>query len=455
MTALPAAPPRRGLPSGAALLLQASIIVSFLAASSAPTPLYAFYQHEWGFPPITTTIVFGVYAVCVLIALLVVGSLSDHVGRKPVILVALVAEIAVLILFAYANGVPVLVLSRAVQGLATGAAISASGAGMLDVDRTRGTLANAVSPASGTAVGAVVSGLFVEYLPDRSELIYFVCAGVMVLQAVGVVLLRETASRTPGALASLKIELAVAPNLRGPLARVAPALFAVWALAGFYGSLGPALVRSVVGSSAPVLGGLALFALAGCAALAVLVLRDLPARRVIQISTVTLTVGVALALGGVAAKSAPLFFIGTVIAGTGFGGGFQGGVRSVVPLAQPHERSGVLSVLYVVSYLGLGVPSVIAGFLVSHGDPVTTAATEYGIAVIVLALIVLALSLRNSDAPHHRLTGQPDHHGVGTVAVDVCADCARPRAVLVSAGTGAVAAASGADGSAGGTAMQA
>ena len=66
-----------------AFYLLASVIVSFLAGSSAPTPLYAVYAAKWGFSPITTTVVFGVYALAVLAALLTVGSLSDHVGRRP------------------------------------------------------------------------------------------------------------------------------------------------------------------------------------------------------------------------------------------------------------------------------------------------------------------------------------------------------------------------------------
>src|ERR1700731_3784012 len=66
------------------LVAFASITVSFLAASSVPTPLYATYQAAWGFSPLTTTVVFGVYAVALLATLLTVGRLSAHIGRRPV-----------------------------------------------------------------------------------------------------------------------------------------------------------------------------------------------------------------------------------------------------------------------------------------------------------------------------------------------------------------------------------
>src|SRR6202049_4436286 len=109
----------------------ASITVVFLAASSAPTPLYATYQKAWGFSALTTTVVFGAYALAFLCALLIVGRLSDHVGRRPVLLAGIAGQIVALVVFIEAHRVATLLIARVVQGLATGAAIGAVGAGML------------------------------------------------------------------------------------------------------------------------------------------------------------------------------------------------------------------------------------------------------------------------------------------------------------------------------------
>jgi len=68
------------LSNGVAFALLTSILVSLLASSSAPTPLYATYQAQWGFSPETITVIFGVYAVAVLASLLVFGSLSDRIA---------------------------------------------------------------------------------------------------------------------------------------------------------------------------------------------------------------------------------------------------------------------------------------------------------------------------------------------------------------------------------------
>ncbi|MGW6900070.1 MFS transporter [Streptomyces sp. NPDC054919] len=336
---------RRGLGATASLALLASIIVSLLAASSAPTPLYAIYQQHWGFSPITITVVFGVYALAVLISLLVVGKISDHVGRRPVLLAALSAQAAAMVIFVTAGGEGALLAARVVQGLGTGAALGEIGAGMLDIDPRRGGFLNSFAPAVGTAGGALVSGLIVQYLPVPTRLVYVVLLGVFVLQALGVLALRETVSRKPGALASMAPEIKLPKAARTPVAIAAPVLFAVWALAGFYGALGPAIVRTLVDSTSVVWGGLPLFVLAGSAGLAVLVLRGTSTRTVMLLGAGALVTGVTITLvsigsgtGGAAATTG--FFVGSAIAGFGFGSGFQGGIRMVMPQTQPHERAG-------------------------------------------------------------------------------------------------------------------
>jgi predicted MFS family arabinose efflux permease len=392
------ASPTRRLPSQVSLYLFASLVVTFLAASAAPTPLYATYQAEWGFSAITTTIVFGVYAIAVLAALLTLGRLSDHLGRRPVLLAAIAVQALSLVLFVHAGDVDELLVARVVQGVSAGAALGAIGAGMLDLNRSRGTLANAVAPGIGTATGALLSAIVVQYLPAPTRLIYLVLLTVLAVQAVGVFLTRETVTRTDGALAALVPDVRLPRGVRGAVLMVAPVLFAVWALAGFYASLGPALVRSIAGSHSIVLGGLSLFVLAGSAALSVLVLRTAEARTLMVTGVLALVLGVTMTLVAVAAGSTVGFFAGTVVAGVGFGSGFQGGIRTVMPLVAPHERAGVLSLLYVVSYLGLGVPAIAAGYLVVHAGGLVVTAREYGIAVIALAAVALVALLRRGDA---------------------------------------------------------
>jgi MFS family permease len=397
------------LPAGAAFFLQASITVFFLAGSAAPTPLYALYQREWGFSPITTTIVFGVYAVAVLVALLIVGSLSDHIGRRPVLLTAIAVQAATMVLFATADNVPTLLAARVIQGLATGAAVGAVGAGLVDLHRTRGTVANAVAPVTGTATGAIGAGLLVQYLPDPAHLVYLVLLGIFIVQWIGVALMAESATPKHGALAALRPRISVPAALRGPVLAAVPALIAVWSLGSFYGSLGPALIGQLAGSQSAVLGGLALFILAGAGAVTVLVLRAAPARLMMLLGMIALLAGVGVTLLAIPISSVGVFLAGTAIAGVGFGAGFQGAIRTVLPLAAAHERAGVLSALFVVSYLGLGLPGVIAGYLVVHGGGLLTSTREYAVAVMVLAaLAILGIVRRPRPQPAGSAVDRPD-----------------------------------------------
>jgi MFS family permease len=371
------------------LVFLASITVSFLAASAAPTPLYGTYQHEWGFSDLTITVIFGVYALAFLGALLTLGRLSDHIGRRPVLFAGIAGQILALAIFIDAHSLVALLAARIVQGLAAGTAIGAIGAGMLDVDQVRGAVANATAPGLGTGSGVLISSFAVQWLPAPARLVYIVIVGVLVVQAFGVSFLPETSPRAPGAWRSMIPQIELPPQTRRPMMAAAPVLFAVWALAGFYGSLGPNLADHLARSSSVVEGGLGLGLLAMIAAVTTYVLRATPSSQVMMIGTTTLIAGVGVVLLSLWVGSTALFFAGTAVAGIGFGAGFQGGIRLVAPLAHPDQRAGVLSALFIVSYLGLGVPAVLAGLAVVHGGGLMTTSYEYGMAVIVLGLIAV------------------------------------------------------------------
>jgi MFS family permease len=377
---------RSQLSRRSSFVLQASILVMLLAASAVPTPLYSVFQSEWGFSAITVTVVFGIYALAVLVALLVVGKLSDHIGRRPVLLVALVMQLVALGIFLAAGDVATLIAARVVQGLSTGAAVGALGAGLFDLDNAKGAIANGVAPITGTATGSVVSGVFIQYLPAPTHLIFEALLGIFVVQTIAVVFMPETATPKPGALASLRPRIAVPPQARGAMIAAVPALVAAWSLASFYGGLGPAVIRTLSGSTSYVLAGMSLFALAATGAITVFLVRNVQPHRVMAIGSVALFVGVGIALLAIDADSTAWFFVGSGIAGVGFGAGFQGAIRTVVPFAETHERAGLLSALYVVSYLAFGLPAVIAGVLDEHLGLLRTA-RWFGLVTMALAMI--------------------------------------------------------------------
>jgi len=374
----------------AALWLNASLLVTYLAASTAPSPLYALYREAWGFSALMLTVVFATYAFVLLAALLFFGALSDHRGRREVVLVSLGLEIAAILVFRHADSVGWLIAARAVQGLATGMATSALSAGMQDIDRERGALLNSVAPLLGMGVGALGAGALAQFAPSPMQLVYDALLAVLAAQAMAAFFLPETIARRPGALASMKPRLAVPVRARATLWQVLPVNTAQWALGGFYASLGPSLARIVTGLHSPLLGGGVVAALVLSGALAVLAVRTRDARAVLAGGTTALVVGVGITLAGVQCHSTALFFLGSVIAGLGFGASFNGTLRRLAPLAEAHERAALMATFFVLSYLAFSVPAILAGLAVGHVG-LQVASTGYGLLLVLLGGVALAM----------------------------------------------------------------
>ena len=394
--AIPAAPGRMG--RTAALWLNASIMVTYFAASTAPSPLYALYREAWGFSALTLTLVFASYAFALLAALLVFGALSDHRGRREVVLVGLVLEFASILVFRHADSVEWLFAARILQGVATGIATSALSAGLLDIHRERGSLLNSVAPLFGMALGAVGAGALAEFAPAPTRLVYDVLLAILAAQTLAAFWLPETVARRPGALAAMRPQLAVPARAWPTLWQVLPVNTAQWALGGFYASLGPSLARIVTGLHSPTLGGGVVASLVLSGAVAVLFVRTRPAGVALAGGAAALVVGVSVTLAGVQLHSTAAFFIGSVIAGLGFGSAFNGTLRSLVPLAEAHERAGLMSTFFVLSYLAFSLPAIAAGLLAGYIG-LQAASVGYGLLLVALGCLALAMMARRRPAP--------------------------------------------------------
>ncbi|AOS41735.1 MFS transporter [Pseudomonas brassicacearum] len=381
----------------ASLIFLALTLLGFLAASSAPTPLYHLYQEQLQFSPAVLTLIFGVYAFSLLAALLTVGSLSDYLGRKPVIFVALLLNMLAMLLFISADSVAWLISARLIQGFATGMATSVLGAALLDFDRRQGPLITSVAPLLGMACGALGCGLLAEFAPLPLQLTYWLLLGLFLAQAVYLWRLAESVSPQPGAWQSLRPTLHVPPQARQALWRVLTLDLAAWAVGGFYLSLAPSLVRAATGSTSNLIGGALVAVLTLSGALSIYLLRNQEADKMLRLSASLLVVGLALVLAAVHGASLPLFFIGTLVTGSGFGAGFLGALRSIMPLALPHERAGLMSAFYVLSYLAFSLPSLLAGNLTRVFGLIPTT-DGYGAVLIVLCVVAL-LGLRQSMRP--------------------------------------------------------
>jgi hypothetical protein len=393
--ALPAATGSRTrvLPPAAMTVFSFAGALLLAASSSAATPLYRLYQQSMQLTPFWITVVFAVYVASLLVALLTVGGLSDHVGRRPVILVALLLNAAAMILFAEARDVGQLILARAVQGLSVGVGTTALGAAILDTNRARGPLLNSVTAFLGLTAGALGSAALITYAPDPLHRVYEVLLGLTAVMIVLLWAMPESISRKAGALASLQPQVSVPRQSRAILIRLTPANVAAWALGGLYLSLMPTVVATAMGVASPWVGGVVVSALMLTAALAVAAFRHWPARRLILAGTSTLSLGVAVSMVGIQQQQVAALLAGTVIAGAGFGATFSGTLRALLPTAEPHQRAGLLAAYYVQSYLAFSLPAVAAGLSIPLIG-LSNAAYLYGAVIILLAVMSMIASLR-------------------------------------------------------------
>jgi hypothetical protein len=379
---------RHQLPGAAGFWLIAVLMVLFMYAAAAPTPLYRVYQAQWGFSAATLTAVFAIYVLFLLVTLLTFGSLSDHIGRRPVIMVAVAVDVVAFVLFLLAHGVGVLFAARALEGVAVGATANTLGAVLLDL-RPRGGLApllSSIAPNTGLALGALVTAVLAEYGPAPTQLVWWLLLAVFAAAFVLVAAMPESGTRRPGALASLRPHVSVPRPARGAFARVVPALVAVWALGGFYLSLGPSLAAQLTGSPNLLWGGAVAFLLTGVgAATAIAVRSGRPSAQMLG-GCLALLAGAGVTVAANETGTAAVLLVGTGIAGLGFGPAFLGAYRTVVALAPPSDRAGLIAAIFTVSYLSMGLPALIAGIVAAqaglHGTALVYSAAVAGLAAV-------------------------------------------------------------------------
>jgi MFS family permease len=374
-----------------------------MAASGVPSPLYVVYQQEWGFSDTTLTVVFAIYIVGLLGALLTVGALSDHVGRRPVLAAAIALESVSLVLFIVANGVTLLMLARFLQGIATGAAVTALGAALIDLNSpTRPRLAglvNSVVPVGGLSLGALGCGALVEYAPRPTHLVYTLLLVGMLVAALALLRMPETSTLRPGARASLEPRIGIPPRLRAPVFAILPLFLSSWALGGLYLSLGPSVAASIFGLRNHLVGGLVVTALCGTGAVTAFALRSWPADRAMGLAATLQTGGTALAIVGVERESVAVATIGTLIAGVGFGASALACFGILARIALPDERGELFAAAYVISYTAFSVPAVAAGFAsTSFGLRPTT--LVYGVFVVAFGAAALVVQrMQHASSP--------------------------------------------------------
>jgi MFS family permease len=385
------------LPRTAAFVGTAAAFFLLFFAAGAPTPLYVVFEQQWGFPAWLLTVAFAAYAFGLIAAVLVAGSLSDHIGRRPVLIGALAVETVSMAMFVFAPNIGWIIAARIVQGIATGAASSSFTAMLIELAperrKTLGAILGGAAPTAGLALGALLAGFTVQFSNGPAAAIFAVLAIAMVLAIVLVALSPETNPGRPGAVRSLVPRASIPPLARAEFFANVPVQVGAWMLAALFLGLAPSIIRDVFGVHSSLVNGFAGFLEPAVAAVAGLVVGRLTARNTTLLGGVAVVTGIAIILASVATGWFPLLFVGGAIGGFGFGASFSGGLRILAPLVHIGQRSELFSGVFLVAYLAFGVPALVAGqFIASAG--LFTVTIVYGAATLVVAAVGLAAQLR-------------------------------------------------------------
>jgi MFS family permease len=322
-------------------------------------------------------------------------------------------------LFLIAHGVGLLFAARALQGVAVGLISGAAIATLFDL-RPNGGAAPVVSsaaPTGGQALGAIGASVLAQYAPAPAHLVWWLFLGAFIAGVLAVLAMPESGTVRPGVVRSLRPHVSVPQAARGAFVTAVPALVGIWALAGFYFSLGPSLAAQLLNSRNVLWGGILVFLLSGLGAAASALLARKNPSSVMLGGCLVLIVGASVTFASIETGTSAMLFVGTAIAGLGFGPAFTGAYRSTVAAATSHDRTGLVTAIYIVSYLATGIPAVLAGIATSHYGLRKTALV-YSVAVTVLAAVAASRLLIRQTAPgrSERGTRQADAPpGPGTV----------------------------------------
>ncbi|GAA4602671.1 hypothetical protein GCM10023195_08440 [Actinoallomurus liliacearum] len=365
-------------------------VTAVFVLSNAATPLYVLWQRDIGFSKGTLTVIFACYIAGLLGSLLVSGVLSDRVGRRPVLLPALVLAMAACVIFATASSVAALVVARLFTGVAVGAVVSAGMAAVTDVAGPRrkrlAALLASCAMVFGAGLGPFLAGVLSETLPAPTVTVFLVEAVLLATAVLTTLRMPLGRPETPAPAARSWIRVPRVPRGSGIRLALGVAVFAPGITAtSFVLSLGPSLLAGLLGTTDRVVAGAMAFVMFLAATGVQFAVQRLRRSVILLIGAVGTTAAMAALVAAVHTSSVPLLIVAAVFAGAGQGTGQLGGLSLLNASVPPQRLAEANAALNVGGYVPAGVLPVASGYL-SDAIGLTTGATVFGAVLATLAI---------------------------------------------------------------------
>ncbi|NLU74181.1 MFS transporter [Streptomyces sp. HNM0575] len=383
---------RRVAPQGLAFWVVAAAFTVTMLGTTLPTPLYVLYQRELHFSTLMVTVVFATYAVGVLAALLLVGHVSDEVGRRRTLLPGLLLALLSTVVFLTAHNLALLFVGRLLSGLSAGVFTGTATAALVDLaggrNTGRGSLVATVVQMGGLGSGPLVAGVLAEFAPGPLRLPYATHLVLVLLVAAGMWFMPEpVAGAVPLRRARLRVTKPGIPQgMRGTFVRAGIAGFAGFAVLGLFTAVSPAFLGKLLGIGDFALQGAVIFTVFASSAVGQIALVPRFGDASLPLGCAGLVIGMGLLTAGFAVLSFELFVAGAVIAGLGQGTSFRAGLAAVNAEAPVAQRADVASTYFVVLYVALSLPVIGVG----------VAADLVGLRIAGIAFSVVVAALAGS-----------------------------------------------------------
>ncbi|MFC9220128.1 MFS transporter [Streptomyces hygroscopicus] len=401
-----------------------------MAGGTLTIPLYVLWASQFGFGSLTTVVVFIAYVVGVVGTLLVAGSLSDAVGRRPVLALSLTLTALSTVGFALADGLTVLLISRVLSGVATGLITATATSAIAELVRGRRTAAvlSTAANVGGLSLGVVAAGVLAQCVTAPTHTVFWCYLATCAVAGVSWLVIPETADRAADKTADRAADRAAdgtagrtvrwQPRIRRPVlpdganrvrSFVASGVLvaASSGVNGFFSSLAPAFLRDDLGVSNFAVIGVGVGTLFISALLAQTVAPAALVRR--DIGTALLAVGMIVIEAALWTHSAPLFIVGTVFAGAAVGMLFRHGLSVTDALCHPGNRAELTATYFLFLYSGLVVPVLVLG-LADQAVGTRASSTMLAALVVSTALVGLALGRRTESTSTPDTFSRPSTH---------------------------------------------